>query len=239
MLLAILHFADKPPEEFLILEISTPGGDEDMPILVYVSARYPTDGSNLNTIEVHVISLPEGSTFDKGTYVDGKWVFRSDDFGDAMLTLPEHYSGEFLLEAEAIGRTADNRVTRRSGALRVTINEIVDSPYLNVSDTCYEIINSNRFGLHIDSYAIGRVESLSAVLVYGIPEGYSVIGQSRNGNGAYSLNISNISDVEITFNGSFSKLSLQVTAISSVPGRGSNSTTVNQSVDFCTYGYLF
>ena len=180
---------------------------------------------------MHITDFPKGATFNKGMLYNDIWIFMPEDFGDVILTLPKHFSGNYMLKALAIDPT--NNISR-SGISILSVLPAADQPYLNVLDTCYDPGDGNIFTLHIESYPLDRSEKL-VVFITGLPENYFLKNSSRAHNG--SIQLDQFSDVLISFNGTFNQTTFDVVATSFVTVDGmAHSASINQSItiDYCS-----
>ena len=77
------------------------GGEQGEPVYIQISAIIPGQ-SNLTGLRVYVDNIPEGSTFNRGTQEQDRWVFTADDFGVVELNLSSEFSGELTVEVTAV-----------------------------------------------------------------------------------------------------------------------------------------
>lgn len=168
-----------------ILELSARDTTEDNPVLIQLSAHPHAQSSSLTSdLLIHVTQLPTNSSLNRGMYDGHIWRFTSADFGESELTFPEHTSGTFMIEAEAIDPTAS---LRRTGTQQFTITPVADAPIVSVvHDPC---ICSGTFKFSIDSSLVDTDGSeVLEVIISQLPEGTQLSDGQKSSNGDYVFN---------------------------------------------------
>lgn len=218
-----------------ILELSARDTTEDNPVLIQLSAHPHAQSSSLTSdLLIHVTQLPMNSSLNRGTYDGSIWRFTSADFGESELTFPEHTSGTFMIEAEAIDPTAS---LRRVGAQQFTITPVADAPTMSiVYDPC---ICSGMFKFSIDSSLLDTDGSeVLEVIISQLPEGTQLSAGQKSTNGDYTFNSTEqftIENVLADFSQvDFSTLTMIVSARATETANGDSAvTSATVSVPVC------
>ena len=91
-----------PPLEPPILDFTSPGGLEDEPIVIRVTARPVRNVTSADGLIITIAGLPAAAILSNGSrIVEGTWKLVQDEFGDVELQLPIHFSGRLQLKASA------------------------------------------------------------------------------------------------------------------------------------------
>jgi hypothetical protein len=188
-----------------ILELSARDTTEDNPVPIQLSAHPHAQSSSLTSdLLIHVTQLPMNSSLNRGTYNGQIWRFTAADFGESELSFPEHASGTFMIEAEAIDPTAS---LRRTGTQQFTITPVADAPIMSVvHDPC---ICSGTFKFSIDSSLVDTDGSeVLEVIVSQLPDRTRLSAGQTFSNGNYIFNsteqfmienvVANFSQVDLT-----------------------------------------
>ena len=168
-----------------ILELSARDTTEDNPVQIQLSAHPHAQSSSLTSdLLIHVTQLPMNSTLNRGTYDGSIWRFTSADFGESELSLPEHTSGTFMIEAEAIDPIAS---LRRTGTQQIVITPVADAPIMSVvHDPC---ICSGTFEFSIDSSLVDTDGSeILEVIVSQLPDRTQLSSGQKSSSGDYIFN---------------------------------------------------
>ena len=182
---ACMFFAGTRPAGPPILELSVRDTTEDNPVPIQLSAHPHSQSSSLTSdLLIHITQLPANSSLNRGTYDGQVWRFTSADFGESELSLPEHTSGTFMIEAEAIDPTAS---LRRTGTQQFTITPVADAPIMTVvHDPC---ICSGTFKFSIESSLVDTDGSESLeVIVSRLPDRTQLSAGEKSSNGDYIFN---------------------------------------------------
>ena len=206
-----------PPLEPPILDFTSPGGLEDHPIAIHITARPVRNVTNVNSLIITVAGLPAAAVLSKGSRtVDGAWKLTQDEFGDLELQLPIHFSGRLQLKASAYFENHLN-TTLRSGDLVLTIEPVPDTPELVVQDTCYSAAAGNIIDLVINSSLVDMSgsEQLSLILC-GIPKNVTLDNGNRSSSGDYVLTPTDLPNLHLRILEEFQPFTIEVTAIATV-----------------------
>ena len=182
---------DTLPVEPPVLEMYTPGGQEDYPVLVTVSAKLPGMNEPHEELIIQIENLPEGSTFNKGTVNNNGWVFNSSDFGEVHLLLPNGFSGSVQLEATAVYLEASKR-----GSLHFHVEPIADPPDLAVEPVCYTPPNDG-ITLTIQSSLLDSDGSETLSLILQVPDNYDIPVGEKNGSGIFIVDYPALENIDI------------------------------------------
>ena len=225
--------ADSPLVEPPILELSSPGGIEDVPIVIFLSASVSSGNTTItdsDELVVYVTQYPEGAAFNKGTYNGTVWSFNSTEFGELKLSLPEHFSGSIVLLV-----IASHRGISREGSLSLVVEPVADPPTLTIEEVCYEpsvdIIN-----LTIASSLVDQDGSESLVIIVAnVPDIATLSVGQVNENGEYIVELEELHELSIELVQDFEPFNITVSALSTEEMNSDNAyTNVSIFIDFCS-----
>lgn len=215
---AYIVTAVTPPLEPPILDFTSPGGLENEPITIYVSARPVRPNITINDVlGITLTGLPAMATLSKGSRMeDGTWKITEDEFGNLDLQLPTHFSGMLQLTAIAYFENHQN-TTLRSRDLVLAIEPVPNAPRLMVQDACYSASAGDAINLVIESSLIDTSgsEELSLVLRR-IPENIAVDEGSQNSRGEYVLTPADLPNIQLRVLDEFQPFTMEVIAYSTV-----------------------
>ena len=199
--------------------MSSLGGFEDNPIPIRITASLAEESAIPQDLVVQVDNFPEGSTFSGGTLNGGAWTFTPADFGDVELTLPQHLSGDILIEATAL-----NNAASRKGSIQFVVQPVADPPNLSI-EVCYDSSYRN-VNLTIHSSLVDNDGSESLIIIVaGFPENVGLAAGERDTNGDYILTPQDLPLIKLQFVGSFEPLTLSITGMSTERMNGENTST--------------
>lgn len=211
-----------------VIEMSSPGGEEGSLLPLVLSARLTDQSTAPLGLHLQVTNVPEGSTFNKGTFSDGIWTFNHTEFGYVELTLPRDFSGSIRLEATAVSSEAS-----KTGFLQVSVQAVADPPNLLIEEACYDSA-SGSITLDIQSSLTDTDGSENLSVILEVPENFSVTTGQRDTNGFHVLNSSEFGIVEIIVSGVFEPVALNVSAVSTEETNGDTAyTNVSLYVQLC------
>ena len=205
-----------PPLEPPILDFTSPGGLENEPITIHVSAR-PVRPNVTDVLVITLTGLPAMASLSKGSRMeDGAWKITKDELGNLDLHLPMHVSGMLQITATAYFEDHQN-TTLRSRDLVLDIEPIPDAPNLMVQDACYSASDGNAINLVIESSLVDASgsEELSLVL-RGIPENIALDKGSENSQGEYVLTPADLPNIQLRVLDEFQPFTVEVIAYSTV-----------------------
>ena len=215
-----------------ILELSSPGGIEDAPVVIFLSASPAGENTMAaadDELVVYIISLlPEGSAFNKGTFNGTVWRFNSTEFGETELTLPEHFSGSIVILA-----VASHQGISREGTLGLVIEAVADSPTLIVGEACHEA-RLGTVNLTIASDLVDQDGSESLVIIISdLPDAASLsVGQMKE-NGEYIVGLEDLPEIFIEFI-EFQPFNLTISALSAEEMNSDTAfTNITTLIDVC------
>ena len=217
-----------------ILELSSTGGIEDMPVAITLSASVAGDNTTIKDgLVIHVTQFPQGSAFNKGVFNGSVWIFNSTEFGETELSLPEHFSGSIVLMT-----VASSGGVSREGTLGITVEAVADPPTLMVGEACYDP-GLGGVNLTIESSLVDQDGSESLMIVVtNVPDTATLLGGQKNDNGDYSVLLRELPElfIEITIGGELVPFSVTVSA-SSMEKMNSDVayTNVTLFINFCDF----
>ena len=194
-----------------VLELSSPGGIEDVPVVIFLSASPSSENTTAvyDEIVVYISLLPEGSAFNKGSFNGTIWRFNSTEFGEIELTLPKHFSGSVAVLA-----VASHQGVSREGTLGLVIEPVADPPTLIIGETCHEA-RLGTVNLTIASDLVDQDGSESLVIVISDLPGVASlsVGQMKE-NGEYIVELEDLPRLFIESVEEFEPFNLTVSALS-------------------------
>ncbi|WP_293420331.1 type I secretion C-terminal target domain-containing protein [Phreatobacter sp.] len=199
-----------------------------------------TDGSELLSVVVHVLTAPAGilptdvrlsAGVDNG---DGSWTLTRDEFAGASLLLPDNVAGDVAIRVVANSFELSNgstAATQRDFA--VAIQAAADAPLLTVAAASGP--EDQPIGLAIDAGLVDLDGSETLTLtIENLPAGASLSAGTDNGDGSWSLTPAQLAGLSFTAPADeFGSYELTVVATATELGGGapaSASTTAALSV---------
>ncbi|MCH2275270.1 Ig-like domain-containing protein [Thalassospira sp.] len=207
------------------LDVSDASGSEDSVIALDIDAGL-TDSSEVLTVTIS--GVPEGATLSAGTdNDDGSWTLSPDQLAGLTITPADDFSGSFDLTV-TVQSADDDDVATTTGSITVDVAGVADAPALEVSNASGN--EDSAIALDIDAGLTDSSEVLT-VTISGVPEGATLSAGTDNGDGSWTLSVTDLNGLTITpaddFNGSF-----DLTVIAqSVDGDGVATTTGSITVD--------
>ncbi|CAC5402584.1 unnamed protein product [Mytilus coruscus] len=169
-------------------------GDEDSPILFYVSAE-PSNKTEvqIDGIYIFLSRYPVNSSFSHGIPVGNLWKLQEAEFGQMFYIPPEDYSGTFNLHISAYILSEEENSTREASS-HVQVNPVIDGMNITLSVGCYQE-NKPNIELNISTSLLDKDNSESATFYVTVPSGYTLIpGFNLFGN-FYQVDISDINNM--------------------------------------------
>ncbi|UIJ39320.1 cadherin-like domain-containing protein [Desulfobaculum bizertense] len=207
-------------------------GNEDTAIALNVSGSLvDTDGSE--SLTYNISNIPTGATLSAGTLQpDGSYNLTPAELATVTITPPQDFSGSFVLTATATSTENDGDTASATDNFSITVNAVADAPSVVVSNV--QGIEDVSLGL---SYTVSETdidgsESITSIVISGVPNGFSISNGTDLGGGNWSVP-PNQSPGTITAPTHFSgQLNLSITATSTEPNGDSATTTTPFTATF-------
>ena len=220
-----------PPMEPPILQLSSPGGIEGIPIIITLSASIPGDNEStiVDDLVIHITHFPEGSTFNRGKYNGKSWEINSTEFGEVELTLPPFFSGSVVLSI-----LASNGQVSREGTLAFAVEAVANPTTLVVGETCYNQ-GLDHVNISISSALIDQDGSeCLQVVIANVPDSATLSVGQRMENGEYMALPRDFQEVSIELSEEFEPFNITVSALSIEKLNFDTAyTNVSLLIDFC------
>ena len=206
-----------PPLEPPILNFTSPGGLENEPITIHVSARPVRNVTIVDDLSIFVTGLPAMAILSKGSRIeDGVWKISQDEFGNLELQLPMHFSGILQLMATAYFENYQN-TTLRSIDLVLTIEPVPNAPHLVVQDVCYSASADNTINFVIESSLVDKSGSeVLSLILRSIQENITLDKGNQNSKGEYELTPADLPNIQLRILREFQPFTIEVIAYSTV-----------------------
>ena len=206
-----------PPLEPPILNFTSPGGLENEPITIHVSARPVRNVTIVDDLSIFVTGLPAMAILSKGSRIeDGVWKISQDEFGNLELQLPMHFSGILQLMATAYFENYHN-TTLRSIDLVLTIEPVPNAPHLVVQDVCYSASADNTINFVIESSLVDKSGSeVLSLILRSIQENITLDKGNQNSKGEYELTPADLPNIQLRVLREFQPFTIEVIAYSTV-----------------------
>jgi hypothetical protein len=219
----ILGIADQPT-----LSASATRVSEGQPIpLSIAGVMTDTDGSE--TLSYSVSHLPAGSRLSAGIdNGNGSWSLSPADLVGLKLITAPGYSGTTTMTVSAISteREGDQAVTQATVVLNVT--PVASGARITAAPD--HVTEGSAVPLHLAVMLndVDGSETLTSVLVSGLPEGSSLMGASDNHNGTWSVDMAHLTSVKFVPAIHFSGVAtLTVSATTTETANGASSTSTS------------
>jgi len=179
-------------------------------------------------LRVSIVTFPEGTTFNKGTFSSNTWTFTQREFGEVKVHLPEHLSGEVTIEAVALASGLSRR-----GSVQFSVTPVADAPYLTVQDTCFDS-TSRSFRLTINSSLVDTDGSENLTVIVEVPDNVTLTAGQKDGIGKYLLSSHELENVTGEVSETIRSFSINITAASVERMNGdSDNTTTSMFIQLC------
>lgn len=169
------------------LTVVPAGGTEDIVTpLSITSALNDLDGSE--TLELTIAGVPNGFTLSAGTdNGNGTWTLAPADLTGLSLTAPQDFSGNFDLTVTATATEADGDVATNVATLPVQIAAVADIPDVTAQDVNGTEDIALPLQLTAAATDIDGSESITQVVISGVPNGFTFNAGTDLGGGQWSI----------------------------------------------------
>ncbi|WP_414473150.1 DUF4429 domain-containing protein [Microvirga sp. M2] len=203
-------------------------GKEDEAIALKLEANLTdTDGSEV--LSVRILGVPEGASLDHGTRMaDGTWVVDPADLGSLKITPPRDFSGTIDLTLEATARESSNgSVATSRTPFQVQVEAVADAPEITANGASGQEDETIPLNLSTRVADKDGSEEIASVIISGVPEGFSLTHGTPAGNGKWSIDPAELSQVAIVppkdYSGTFN-LTIETTSREISNGSQASST---------------
>ncbi|MBO6512791.1 MAG: tandem-95 repeat protein, partial [Phycisphaerales bacterium] len=209
-------------------------GQEDSPISLNIQSDL-VDADGSESLTINISNVPEGATLSSGTdNGDGTWTISSDQIQDLTITPPENFSGSFELEIESITTETDGDSASINSTLTVEVEGVADSPFLTVADASGNEDSSIDLDISPALSDTDGSESISQVVISGVPEGATLSTGTDNGDGTWTLDPGQLENLSVNppenFSGSFD-LSVEATAVEADGDTATSTASITVDVE--------
>lgn len=180
------------------LSIQDASGTEDGEIIIDASASLvDTDGSE--SLSITISGVPEGASLSAGTdNGDGTWSLSAGDLNGLTITPAEDSSTDFVLTITATSTEANSGATASSSAtINVSVDGDSDAPIVTVSNVTGDEDTAISLDLSAALKDTDGSESI-AIEISGVPDGATLSAGTDNGNGTWSLEADDLSNLTMT-----------------------------------------
>ncbi|CCH48890.1 Ig-like domain-containing protein [Pseudodesulfovibrio piezophilus] len=170
------------------LSTSAAVGSEDVPVqLDIASSLVDTDGSE--TLSLNLSGIPDGISLSAGTdNGDGSWTLTSPQLSGLTMTMPRDYKGNFDITVEATStESVGGETAVVTAVVPVTVNAVADTPALTVIPAVSSEDTSMALTIETSVTDTSGTESITDVVVSGLPAGATLSAGTDNGDGSWSL----------------------------------------------------
>ncbi len=203
-------------------------GNEDTAISLDIDlTQLDTDGSESIT-SITITDVPDGAILSAGTdNNDGTWTVDQNDLQNLTVTPPGDSNADFTLGVSVVTTDTSGATTTNTATLDVDVTGVADAPTLSASAT-YTSSESSETSVGVPSNVSSAAVSGTTVVVAGVPSGASLSAGTDNGDGTWTLDDSELSDLTITpADGSTESIDLSF----SVEGSGTGTTLFTDNFD--------
>ncbi|MBO1079919.1 Ig-like domain-containing protein [Roseomonas haemaphysalidis] len=215
--------ADTP----LIEVAATAAGLEDGVLPLDLRAQLlDLDGSE--TLTLRVSGVPAGSRFTAGTdHGDGSWTIPGEAVPGLGFQPPRDFSGTLRLSFTAIGTEADgSSASSATHDMLLTVRPVADAPLLALSAATSQEDAPLALSIVAAPADADGSETLSRVLLRGVPAGAMLSAGSRQADGSWLLLPAQLDNLTLTPPAHFSgTLTLAVTAVATERASGEEAST--------------
>ena len=191
MAVSVAPDADAPT-----LTVADVSGTEDTAIPLNIAAGL-TDLDGSETLSVTIAGVPAGATLSAGTdNGDGTWTLSGGDLEDLSITPPLDSNEDFTLTVTATSQDGDD-VATTTGTMAVSVAPDADAPTLSVSAAS----GAEDTAIALDiaaSMPEGTGETISSIVISGVPDGATLSAGTDNGDGTYTVTADQLEGLTIT-----------------------------------------
>jgi hypothetical protein len=177
-----------PVADAPVLALAALTGTEDTALRLPLAATL-TDADGSEAIDRFIVTgLPAGATLSAGTRTGTTWTLTAAQAETATLIPPANFAGSFTLGVTAISREAANGSEASSTAtLPVTIAAVADAPVLGAANAAGTEDRSVPLTLSVALADADGSESITAILLTGLPDAFALSAGTRLPGGEWSL----------------------------------------------------
>ncbi|ETR73627.1 MAG: hypothetical protein OMM_06825 [Candidatus Magnetoglobus multicellularis str. Araruama] len=196
--LNVIPVADAP----MLSVVEFANGDEDtaIPLSIEHPILVDNDGSE-ELVSMIISQVPLGATLSAGTYIandNPHWSVPLEKLNQLTITPPEHDADNFTIDISAISIEKENQdqaVT--SQHITIAVNPVADMPILRVENTAYgnEDTNIPIVIEQVELVDTDGSEKFDQMIIEGVPDNAILSAGLNNGNGTWTLPISELSDL--------------------------------------------
>ena len=205
-----------------VIAVGDVSGTEDSSIALTVAASMPANTTE--TLEnITIAGVPEGALLSAGTNNgNGTWTVSASDLAGLTLTPPQDFSGVLNMTVTAVSSDGG---TSTSG-FNVSVTSVPDVPQVVVGNVSGNEDTAITLDISADM-AAGTSETISSILLSGVPDGASLSAGTDNGDGTWTLTADQLDGLSLTPPAHFSgTIDLGVRATSSDGGTAISSASV-------------
>ncbi|WP_454785685.1 beta strand repeat-containing protein [Legionella sp. WA2024007413] len=203
------------------LHVTSPGGNENTPIPLNISAttRYTGD-----VLSYKITGVPAGASLSAGTHnQDGSWTLTAAQInGLTFKSGLNQVSGSVTLNVIATSTSPKGLSASIHQSIKVGVNPVADAPILSTQAVTGN--EGSAIPLNISAkLPVGNTTDVLSVKIGNVPSGATLssggIALVANTDGTYTLSASQLKNLSLTLNGQLAttaKLALAITAKSTV-----------------------
>jgi hypothetical protein len=170
-------------------------GNEDTAIALNIASEL-TDSSE--SLSVTIAGVPTGATLSAGTHnADGTWTLTADQLHDLTLTPVQDMSGTLHLDITATSTDGTSHASTSVG-LDLAIHPVADP--VSLAHTAFS--GSEDTAISLDLHPVFQdadgSESLSSLVVSGLPEGATLNHGTHNADGTWTLHAGDLDGLTVT-----------------------------------------
>ena len=209
--------------------VENAAGAEDTAIAVDIGVSLSdTAGPGEEITEVIISGLPAGATLSVGTHnADGSWTLSPGQLEGLTVTPPANSDTDFSFTVAATTTDADGETATAGQALTVTVTGVADEPSVSVTDVAG--VEDGAIPLNIQAAVTDTdgSESITSVVISGVPTGAELSAGTDNGNGIWTLEPGHLAGLTVTPPpDNAADFSLTVTATATEADGGDAATTI-------------
>ncbi len=205
-------------------------GNEDTAIALNITAALAdTDGSETLS-NVTISGVPSGATLSAGTNNgNGTWTLTPAQLNGLSITPPANSDADFSLTVKATSSEGSGGSTATTTqTLSVTVNAVADAPTVTVQNITGNEDTAISLNISAALADTDGSESITGILISGVPNGAALSAGTNNGNGTWTLTPAQLNGLSITPPAnSDADFSLTVKATSTESVGGSTTTTTS------------
>ncbi len=189
-----IHVEVVPDADAAAVVANDVSGSEDSPIALDLTASVTDDSETITGVVV--TGVPAGGELSHGTdNGDGTWTVDPADLGSLEFTAPENFSGTVNLGVDVTTTDGTDTETTNS-SFTVTVGAVADEAAIVANDVSGA--EDSPIGLDLTANVTDDSETITGVVVTGVPSGGGLSHGTDNGDGTWTVDLADLGALKFT-----------------------------------------